>query len=116
MAQGQNFIILRATGRVQPEWNCGQCAFIVQNRIPLHCREECVSAWVPKGQWNLIMQSVAASGELPTTDVKTAEMEVQVETGVLVSCTLSFLGMSNCFFFCKKRISRFETGSNERRR
>jgi len=52
---------------------------------------------VPQGQWNLIMQSVAAAGELPTTDVKTAEMEVQVETGVLVSRTLSFLGMSNRF-------------------
>lgn len=40
---------------------------------------------MPKDQWNLIMHTVSAAGELPSVDVKTAEMEVQLDTGVLVS-------------------------------
>lgn len=47
-------------------------------------REECVDTWVPKDQWNVILQSVAASGDLPSLNVTTAEMEVQLESGVLV--------------------------------
>lgn len=53
---------------------------------------------MPQDQWDLIMGSVAASGDLQATDVKTAEMDVQLETGILVRVVAPLLPITSHVF------------------